>query len=92
MDTGLQWKSIKGKGEIESCLAGRCLCQVRIITDYDDPYDDLHDNSHDHSHDNAHDNSHNDSHDNRQGEHADCRGRSLNEVPSSSEGRIIKSL
>ena len=29
VDTGLQWKSIKGKGEIESCLAGQCLCQVR---------------------------------------------------------------
>ena len=30
VDTGLQWKSIKGKGEIESCLAGQCLCQVII--------------------------------------------------------------
>ena len=31
VDTGLQWKSIKGKGEIEACLAGQCLCQVNII-------------------------------------------------------------
>ena len=30
--------------------------------------------------------------DNHQGEHADCRGRSLTLVPATTEGRIIKSL
>ena len=29
---------------------------------------------------------------NHQGEHADCRGRSLTLVPATTEGRIIKSL
>ena len=94
VDTGLQWKSIKGKGEIESCLGGQCLCQVIVTmtivwesrhttttTASKNPKEKWKWKS-------------------RlktptivfQGEHADCRGRGLTAVPSSTEGRTIKSL
>ena len=88
MDTGLQWKSIKGKGEIESCLAGQCLCQVimmvlmvMVVMVNGDGVDGTDDGDVDYH-----------QLDNHQGEHADCRGRSLTLVPATTEGRIIKSL
>ena len=55
-------------------------------------HENSHHISHNDSHNICHNNSHNNNPDNCQGEHADCRGRSLTEVPANTEGRIIKSL